>query len=62
MAVCDPDMPTCRKSSSISSTFANKDFEDRSLSSNSFILLLNSIVFLVIFFPGRPIRNIHGSH
>lgn len=53
---------TWRKSSSISSTFARRDFEDLSLSSNSLILFDIIIVFLVIFFPGLDIRRIHGSH
>lgn len=62
MAVCDELIPTCRKSSSISSTLANNDFDERSFNSNSFIRLVSNIVFRVIFFPGRPIRKIHGSH
>lgn len=41
IAVCEPDIPDiCLKSSSISNTFANKDFDDLSFNSNSFILLL----------------------
>uniref|UniRef100_A0A2M4D6R6 Putative secreted protein n=1 Tax=Anopheles darlingi TaxID=43151 RepID=A0A2M4D6R6_ANODA len=64
MAVVEPDMPEhgCRKSSSMSSTFASNDFEDRSFSSSSFMRLLSMIVLRVIFLPGRPIRRIHGSH
>lgn len=62
MAVCDELIPICRKSSSISSTLANNDFDERSFSSNSFIRLVNNIVFLVIFLPGRDILNNHGSH
>lgn len=63
IAVVEPVIPlTCRKSSSISNTLANSDFDDRSFNSSSFIRLLSIIVFLVIFLPGRLIRKIHGSH
>lgn len=61
-AVCDELIPTCRMSSSISSTFANSDLDDRSFNSNSFIRLDNKIVLRVIFLPGRDIRNNHGNH
>lgn len=61
MAVCEPEI-VCRKSSSMSSTLANSDLEERSFSSNSFMRLLKSIVLRVILRPGRPIRKIHGSH
>lgn len=37
-AVCDEFKPGCRKSSSISKTLANNDFDERSFNSNSFIL------------------------
>lgn len=64
IAVVEPVMPllACLKSSSISNTFANKDFEDLSFSSSSFIRFDSRIVFRVIFLPGRPIRKIQGSH
>lgn len=61
MAVWEPDI-VCRKSSSISRTFASRDLEERSFSSSSFMRLLSSIVFRVILRPGRPIRKIQGSH
>lgn len=51
-----------RKSSSMSNTFANKLLDERSFNSNSFILLLINIVFLVIFLPGLDIPNIQGNH
>lgn len=53
---------TLLKSSSISRTLASKLLEERSFSSNSFILLFMRIVFRVIFLPGLLIPNIHGSH
>lgn len=51
-----------RKSSSMSSTLASRLLDERSFSSNSFILLLIIIVLRVIFFPGRDIPRIQGSH
>lgn len=63
IAVVEPDKPVeCLKSSSMSKTFANNDFDDRSFSSNSRIFVLSIIVLRVIFLPGRLIRNIQGSH
>lgn len=53
---------TFLKSSSMSSTFANKLFDERSFSSNSFIRLFIRMVLRVIFLPGRPILRNHGSH
>ena len=52
----------CRKSSSMSNTLARRLFEDRSLSSISFMRLVMRIVFRVIFLPGRLIPSIHGNH
>lgn len=57
-----PPPVTFRKSSSMSSTFASKLFEERSFSSSSFMRLFIKIVLRVIFFPGRLIPRIHGSH
>lgn len=62
IAVCDELRPWCRKSSSISSTLASSDFDDRSFNSNSFIRFDIEMDFIVILRPGRDIRNIHGSH
>ena len=53
---------TYRKSSSMSSTLASKLLEVFSFNSNSRIRLVIIIVLRVIGFPGRCIRNIHGSH
>lgn len=61
MAVCDPDI-VWRKSSSISSTFASRDLEERSFNSSSFMRLLNNIDLRVILRPGLPMRSIQGSH
>lgn len=52
----------CLKSSSMSSTLANRLFEERSCNSICFILLLIRIVFNVILRFGLLIRKIHGSH
>lgn len=57
-----PAPETFLKSSSMSRTFASKLFDDRSFSSSSFILLFIIMVFRVIFFPGRLMPNIQGSH
>lgn len=62
IAVCEELRPWCRKSSSISKTFANSDFDERSFNSNSFIRFDIKIDFLVILRPGRDIRNIQGNH
>ena len=51
-----------RKSSSMSSTFASRDFEEFSFMSISFILFWIRIVFRVIFSPGRDILNSQGIH
>ena len=53
---------TNRKSSSMSSTLASKLFEVFSFNSNSRIRFVIIMVFRVIGFPGRCIRNIQGSH
>lgn len=51
-----------RKSSSISRTLASKLREDRSFNSSSFIFELMKRCLRVIFFPGRLMRRINGSH
>lgn len=50
------------KSSSMSRTLANRDLEDFSLRSSSFILFCIMMVFLVIFSPGLAILRIQGIH
>lgn len=50
-----------RKSSSMSSTFASRLREERSLSSSSFIFEDMKRCLRVIFFPGRLMRRINGS-
>ena len=50
------------KSSSMSRTLANRDLEDFSLRSSSFILFCIMMVFLVIFSPGRAILRTQGIH
>ena len=50
------------KSSSMSRTLANRDLEDFSLRSSSFILFCIMMVFLVIFSPGLAILRTQGIH
>lgn len=50
------------KSSSISSTLANRLLEDLSFRSSSFILFCIMMVFRVIFSPGLPILRAQGIH
>ena len=50
------------KSSSISSTLDNRDLEEVSFMSSSFILLAIMMVFLVIFSPGLLMWSNQGNH
>ena len=50
------------KSSSMSRTFASRDFDFSSFLSSSFIFFCTWIVFLVIFSPGRDILSSQGIH
>ena len=51
-----------QKLSSISRTFARRDFEETSFLSISLSFFCIRILFLVIFSPGRDILSIHGIH
>ena len=51
-----------QKLSSISRTFAKRDFEETSFLSISLIFFCIRMVFLVIFSPGRDILSIQGIH